>query len=100
MDSEDRYEEMAEILKSLAHPTRLKIVEQLSRGEKCVQDLHRVTGTDLSTVSRHLAVLRNHEIIDCRRDKTFIYYRLKNKFVLDLFPCMGSVLGATSKEVE
>jgi len=98
MNNDNKYELMADVLKSLAHPTRLRIVEQLSRGEKCVQDLQSVTGTDMSTVSRHLAVLRNHEIIDSRRDKTFIYYRLKNAFVLDLFPCMGSVLGANTKE--
>jgi len=99
MNQENRYVQMADVLKALAHPTRLRIVEQLSRGEKCVQDLHSVTGTDMSTVSRHLSILKNHEIIDSRRDGTFIYYRLKNKFVLDLFPCMGSVLGATTKEV-
>jgi len=98
MNKSSSYDQMADVLKSLAHPTRLRIVEQLSKGEKCVQDLHGVTGTDMSTVSRHLSVLKNHEIIDSRRDKTFIYYRLKNKFVLDLFPCMGSVLGATRKE--
>ncbi len=99
MNQENKYVQMADVLKSLAHPTRLRIVEQLSRGEKCVQELHSVTGTDMSTVSRHLSILKNHEIIDSRRDRTFIYYRLKNKFVLDLFPCMGSVLGATTKEV-
>ena len=99
MEKENRFVLMADVLKSLAHPTRLRIVEQLSRGEKCVQDLHDVIGTEMSTVSRHLSVLRNHEIIDSRRDKTFIYYRLKNKFVLDLFPCMGSVLGNNIEEV-
>lgn len=99
MNQENKYVQMADVLKALAHPTRLRIVEQLSRGEKCVQELHSVTGTDMSTVSRHLSILKNHEIIDSRRDRTFIYYRLKNKFVLDLFPCMGSVLGATTKEV-
>lgn len=99
MNQENKYVQMADVLKSLAHPTRLRIVEQLSRGEKCVQELHSVTGTDMSTVSRHLSILKNHEIIDSRRDRTFKYYRLKNKFVLDLFPCMGSVLGATTKEV-
>ena len=99
MEKENRFVLMADVLKSLAHPTRLRIVEQLSRGEKCVQDLHEVIGTDMSTVSRHLSVLKNHDIVDSRRDKTFIYYRLKNKFVLDLFPCMGSVLGTSIEEV-
>ena len=98
MDKENKYMLMADVLRSLAHPTRLRIVEQLSGGEKCVQDLQRVTGTDMSTVSRHLSVLKNREIIDSRRDKTFIYYRLKNKFVLDLFPCVGSVLGTNIEE--
>ncbi len=99
MNNENRFVLMADVLKSLAHPTRLRIVEQLSRGEKCVQDLHEVIGTDMSTVSRHLSVLKNHDIVDFRRDKTFLYYRLKNKFVLDLFPCMGSVLGSSNEEV-
>ena len=98
MDRNNKYVLMADILKSLAHPTRLKIVEQLSRGEKCVQDLQRVTGTDMSTVSRHLSVLKNRGIIDFRRDKTFMYYRLKNELVLDIFPCVGSFLGTKIKE--
>ena len=59
-----QFEARAAVVKALAHPTRLFIVEELSRGARCVADLTNLIGADMSTVSKHLAVLRNVGIVE------------------------------------
>ena len=54
-----RLKAQAKILKALAHPTRLLLIEELARQTKCVCELREVTELDMSTVSKHLSVLRN-----------------------------------------
>jgi len=54
-----RYATRAEILKALAHPTRLFLVDRLSRREHCVCELVELVGVDFSTVSKHLSILKN-----------------------------------------
>ncbi|MBZ0269189.1 metalloregulator ArsR/SmtB family transcription factor, partial [bacterium] len=66
-----RFEARARIIKSLAHPTRLYLVDELSRGERCVCDLTELVGTDVSTVSKHLALLRNAGIVDDEKRGAF-----------------------------
>jgi len=61
-------EARARVMKSLAHPTRLFIVDELSRGERCVCELTDMIGADVSTVSKHLAVLKAAGVVlDDRR---------------------------------
>jgi hypothetical protein len=63
----------ARIMKALAHPTRLFIVDELSRGERCVRELTEMVGADVSTVSKHLSVLRSAGIVaDERRGHGWI----------------------------
>jgi len=60
----------AEIFKALGHPTRLQIVEKLADGEQCVCVLLEMFEIDMSTLSRHLSVLKNAGIVtDERRGK-------------------------------
>jgi DNA-binding transcriptional ArsR family regulator len=56
-------EARARIMKALAHPSRLFIVDELSRGERCVCELTEMIGADVSTVSKHLALLKNAGIV-------------------------------------
>ena len=58
-----KFQLRAGILKALAHPTRLFIVDELSRGERCVCELTEMIGADVSTVSRHLSLLKNAGIM-------------------------------------
>ena len=58
-----RFEARARIIKAMAHPTRLFVVDELSRGEKCVRELTEMIGADMSTVSRHLSILKEAGII-------------------------------------
>jgi len=87
-----RYRLRAAILKALAHPTRLYLADVLSKQEMCVCDLTALVGLDISTVSKHLAVLRNAGLVADRRDGTQIFYRLVAPCVLRIFDCVEEAI--------
>lgn len=80
------------MLKALANESRLMIVDRLSRGECSVGDLRELVGSDLSTVSKHLALLRAHGVVEDRREGTTVYSRLLTPCVCNLFTCATDVL--------
>jgi DNA-binding transcriptional ArsR family regulator len=82
----------ARVLKALANESRLKIVDRLSRGECSVGELTDLVGSDRSTVSKHLAVLRSHGIVDDRREGNVVYYTLLTPCVMSFFSCATQVL--------
>jgi len=88
----------AEIFKALAHPSRLFIVEELAKGERCVCTLADMVGADVSTVSRHLTVLRNAGIIVSEKRANRVFYRLRVPCVLHFFGCVEAVLEEGAKE--
>ena len=92
-----RFEARARIMKALAHPTRLFIVEELSKGERCVNDLTGMIGSDVSTVSRHLSVLRQAGIIDDQKRGLQVWYSLRVPCILNFFSCVEDVLKANVK---
>jgi ArsR family transcriptional regulator len=94
-----KYEARAAIVKALAHPARLMIVDELTEhGQRCVCELTELVGTDLSTVSRHLSVLKNAGIVESEKRGTTVYYRLRVKCIRKFFECVESVLRANIKE--
>jgi ArsR family transcriptional regulator len=88
----DLYEARAQILKAMAHPSRLMILDALTSGEKRVCDLQAVVGADMSTVSRHLAVMKSAGLLEDRREGNWIYYRLRVPCVMSFFGCVEAVL--------
>ena len=86
------FTKQAKMLKALAHESRLMIVDRLSRGECSVGDLRELVGGDLSTISKHLALLRAHGIVEDRREGTTVYYRLLTPCVCNFFTCATQVL--------
>ena len=94
-DLQRRNESRARIVKAMAHPTRLFIVEQLAERPHCVCELTEMVGADISTVSKHLAILRNVGIVEAERDATRIYYSLRCPCVLSFFACVEEVLSRT-----
>jgi len=86
------FRQQARVLKALANESRLIIVDRLSRGECSVGDLTAMVGSDVSTVSRHLAVLRAHGIVDDRREGSVVYYRLLTPCVCNFFACAAQVI--------
>jgi DNA-binding transcriptional ArsR family regulator len=92
-----RFEARARIIKAMAHPTRLFIVDTLAHGERCVCELTEMIGADTSTVSKHLAVLKNAGIVADDRRGAQIYYSLACPCVLNFFQCVESVLRANAE---
>jgi DNA-binding transcriptional ArsR family regulator len=82
----------ANVLKALAHPTRLWIVEKLADGERCVCEFADAIDADFSTVSKHLAVLKHAGIVEDEKRGKQVYYRLKVPCVLNFMQCVEAVL--------
>lgn len=93
-----RLEARARIVKALAHPTRLFIVDQLSRGELPVFELTEMIGADVSTVSKHLSVLRSVGIILDDKRGTHVFYRLAMPCVLRFLDCVDSMQRSFAEE--
>ena len=85
-----RFEERARIIKALAHPSRLYIVDRLSKRDHCVQELAEMVGADISTVSKHLSILRGAGIVKDEKKGQKVYYRLSVPCVLNFFSCIDT----------
>ncbi|NQT13983.1 MAG: helix-turn-helix transcriptional regulator [Planctomycetes bacterium] len=94
-----RYEARAKIVKAMAHPTRLFIVDELSQsGERCVCELTEMVGADMSTVSKHLSVLRGVGIVEDEKRGSQVYYKLAMPCMLRFFDCVESVLKSNAEQ--
>jgi ArsR family transcriptional regulator len=92
------YEARAKVAKALAHPSRLLILDALAEGEMCVCDLTDLVGADQSTVSKHLAVLKNAGIVEDRKEGVMALYRVKIHCLQGFWECIESVLKQNLKE--
>src|SRR5689334_1945510 len=86
-----QYKTQARIIKALAHPTRLFIVDKLSRGECCVCELTEMIGVEMPTVSRHLSQLKATGIVEDDKRGAQVFYRLRVPCVLNFFKCVQAV---------
>ena len=91
------FEERAQVMKAMAHPSRLFIIDELSRGERCVNELTELVGHDVSTVSKHLSILKKAGIVEDEKRGLQVFYRLKIPCVLNFFHCVESVLQSRSR---
>jgi len=71
------YEKMSDFFKALGNPTRLKIVKELAKGEKCVGEVESSVRVSQANVSQHLTLLKAQGIVDCRREGTTRCYYLR-----------------------
>lgn len=88
------FTERAMVMKAMAHPSRLLMIDELSRGERCVCELTELVGHDMSTVSKHLSLLKKAGIVEDDKRGLQVYYRLKVPCVLNFFHCIESVIQA------
>ncbi len=95
-----RFEKRAEIIKAMANAARLVIVEELSRNEKTVGALTELVDLDISTVSRHLLILRHAGIVSCRKNGNQVLYRLRTPCVLNFFDCVEKVLNSADESYD
>ncbi|KIX13113.1 ArsR/SmtB family transcription factor [Dethiosulfatarculus sandiegensis] len=89
-----RFEARARILRALGNPNRLLILDELSTGEKCVAELTEAVGLDMSTISKHLSVLKSVGLVKDERRATQVFYSLLAPCVLSFFNCVESVMEA------
>jgi ArsR family transcriptional regulator len=92
------FDARARIIKAMAHPTRLFIIHQLSERERCVCELQKMVGADISTVSKHLAVLRNAGVVQDEKRGLQVFYRLRCPCIMDFFGCVETVLAENAKD--
>lgn len=89
MEKTGSYRETAQLLRLLAHPARLRILDELRRrDEACVCHLQAVLKQRQPYVSQHLRVLRDAGVARSRRDGTFIYYRLSEPALVQVLDAM------------
>ncbi|HIL92051.1 MAG TPA: ArsR family transcriptional regulator [Cycloclasticus sp.] len=81
----------ADLLKVLAHPIRLKIICQLGREEKTVQQLIDSVGSTQSNVSQHLAIMRNAGVLTYKKKATRVLYRVSEPTAIDLVELLKKV---------
>jgi len=86
------YEAQAKVMKALAHPSRLLIVNALMDHELCVCELRELLPHNLSTVSRHLSVLKNAGLLSEEKRGLYVYYKLT-------VPCLSNFLSCVTQMV-
>lgn len=92
-DKEERIFQMhAEVCKSMANPTRLKILSLLRAGERSVEELRRQLKLPKANLSQHLSVLRQHRILAARREGLNVYYKCANQKMLKACEILREVL--------
>jgi ArsR family transcriptional regulator len=85
MPPEDRIQEMADLLKNLSDPTRIKMINALASSELCVCDLCAVLNMNQPAVSQQLKTLKQAGLIANRKDGKIVYYRLNDKRILQIY---------------
>lgn len=78
-------------MKALAHPTRLFIVDFLADGEKCVCEIVEQVGVDISTISKHLLVMKNAGLVMDEKRGLNVFYKLVCPCVSSLFTCLEDI---------
>lgn len=93
-----RIEARSRVFKALSHPSRLYMVDVLSHGERCVCELTEMVGADMSTVSKHLSLLRAAGIVAVEKRGLQVFYRLKMPCILHFFDCASEVMAHSARE--
>jgi len=93
-----RCETRANILKALAHPTRLFMLEELADKSYCVTELTEMVGLDVSTVSKHLSILKNAGLVSVEKKGKEVFYSLRMHCALNFLDCVEAVLREQAKE--
>lgn len=89
---QELYKLKAQVAKALAHESRLMILDAIKDEDRCVCDLTTLVGADQSTVSKHLAILKNAGIVSDRKEGNKVFYHLETPCVLDFFGCALEVV--------
>jgi ArsR family transcriptional regulator len=79
------------IVKAMAHPTRLLVIDVLTQGEKCVNELTNLAGCDVTTLSKHLALMRRAGLLQCEKRGVNVFYQIACPCFLEFFRCIDLI---------
>ena len=79
------------VVKAMAHPTRLLVMEALMQGEQCVNDLTAMAGCDVTTLSKHLSVMKKAGLLVCEKRGLNVYYQIACPCFADFFRCIDLI---------
>ncbi len=79
------------VVKAMAHPTRLLVMEALMAGEHCVNDLTAMAGCDVTTLSKHLAMMKRAGLLVCEKRGLNVYYRIACPCFSEFFRCIDLI---------
>ena len=82
----------SDVLKAMAHPVRLGVIEELASGERTVSELYETLGCSQSMMSQQLKILCQQQLVSIRKEGTQKYCSLANRDFLKVFDCMHTHL--------
>ena len=92
------FESQAALLKALGQPTRLQILDLLKDGERCVCEIFPAISQEQANVSKHLSIMKQAGILECRKDGLRIIYRIKDPKILNLMAGVSKLLKSQARE--
>lgn len=92
-----RAERRAAVIKALAHPSRILLAEAMLDGDRCVSELRDLAGTDISTISKHLTVMKSAGLVVSEKRGLHQFYRLRCPCLTDFFRCVD-LLNSSGEE--
>ncbi len=97
MNNNDRNIRRSKIIKALAHPSRLAMIDRLEKGEACVCELQKIVAADISTVSKHLSLMKKAGLVEDRKEGLWVYYRLRVPCIIRFLDCIDAVAESGNK---
>lgn len=88
------------VVKAMAHPTRLLFMELLLDGEKCVCELTEAAGCDITTVSKHLAVMKKAGLLACEKRGLQVFYQVACPCFLEFFRCIDLISSSQNTRMQ
>jgi ArsR family transcriptional regulator len=89
----------ASIVKAMAHPSRLLIMEALMQGEHCVNDLTEMAGCDVTTLSKHLAVMKKAGLLICEKRGLQVFYQIACPCFTEFFRCIDLISSSNNRRL-
>jgi DNA-binding transcriptional ArsR family regulator len=97
-NKQELYARQAEIVKALAHPVRLAVVDFLKGGEQCVCHIAEYVGSEQSNLSKHLSIMSTAGVLTQRKEGLNVYYKLRCPCVHEFVSCVTGVIREQVKD--
>ena len=88
----------AEVLKALAQPTRLKILEMIRNGERCICEIVPAINGEQSNISRHISVMQKSHLITTRKDGVKVMVKVRDPRIFEILDTVGLFLKTQMQE--